>query len=69
MNASFVLWGWTSNWREVTRPIPVMGGSLRECRSRERQFKDDYSDALTGTYARGDEPKGLSLQVEERISQ
>lgn len=62
----YTLWGWSSRLR-ITEPIRITGGSLRDCRSRRKQFEADYPDALTGIYASGDEPKGLTLLVQQRI--
>lgn len=64
----YTMWGWTSRWPGVTQPLRVMGGTVRECRTRRLQFERDYPDALTGTYATGDEPKGLALQVQDRLN-
>lgn len=69
MNRRYILWGWTSRWNVKPSPIPIMIGNLRECRSRQRQFQEDYPDALTGIYVKGDNPKGLSIQVAERVEQ
>jgi hypothetical protein len=60
----YTLWGWTSRWRGVIRPIPVNQGNMR---ARAREFHADYPDALTGIYTTGDEPAGLALQVAERL--
>jgi len=67
--SGYILWGWTSRWHIKPSPIPVMAGTLRECWSREKQFRKDYSDALTGVYKQGDSPEGLALQVKERVSE
>lgn len=67
MSREFVLWGWVGTWSGVKRPLPVMGGSLGDCRTRQRQFQSDYSDALSGIYPQGVVPVGLTLQVEERV--
>lgn len=64
----YTLWGWTSRWPTVTQPLRIEISCLRDCRARERQFKRDYPDALTGIYAHGDAPTGLALQVRERIA-
>jgi len=63
----WVLWGWTARWQGVNVPLRVCGGTKREVDARQRQFKADYPDALTGTYESGDEPTGLRLQVRQRI--
>jgi hypothetical protein len=68
MAKRYTLWGWTARWSGVTQPLRITAGSLRDCRARERQFQSDYADALTGIYESGDYPKGLTLQVEERVS-
>lgn len=64
----YTLWGRTSRWPGVTQPLRITIGSLRDCRPRQRQFHADYPDALTGIYLSSDEPKGLSLQVQQRLN-
>ena len=64
----FTLWGWTGRWAGVDSPVRVTGGTLRDCRVRQRQFEADYPDALAGIYARGEAPTGLRLQVAEHIA-
>lgn len=68
MPGAFVLWAWSSRWPNLTQPMRITSGSLRDCRTRQAQFSSDYDDALCGIYAAGDEPEGLRLQVLERMS-
>lgn len=63
----YVLWGWTARLG-IRAPVRICTGSLPGCRTRQRQFTTDYPDALTGIYLSGDEPKGLALQVQERVA-
>jgi hypothetical protein len=68
MATSFVLWGWTRRWSGgLNQPLRIMAGPLRDCRTRQTQFRSDYDDALTGIYATGDTPEALRLQVAERV--
>jgi hypothetical protein len=67
MRTRYTLWGWTGQWPEATQPLPIAGGNLRDCRTRQRQFCADYPDALCGIYVAGDDPEGLTLQVKQRI--
>ncbi len=66
MAKAYVMWGWTSRYG-VRIAMAIMCGSMRDCRARQRQFRSDYDDALTGIYPVNVEPKGLALQVQERI--
>ena len=63
---TYVMWGWTGRYG-VRIAMAIMCGTLHDCRVRQRQFRSDYSDALTGIYPVGIEPKGLALQVQERV--
>jgi hypothetical protein len=66
----WTLWGWTARFRlDPEIPIRITTGSLRDCNTRERQFRQDYPDALTGVYEFGDKPVGLSIQVQQRIAE
>ncbi len=68
MRHPYTLWGWTSHWSRVTRPLRITSGSNRDCIVRRRQLLADYPDALTGIYATGDAPEGLAFQVQERLN-
>lgn len=69
VTTKYTLWGWTAQWGPFTPPAPIRitGGSLRDCRVRDRQFRSDYPDALSGIYESGDDPKGLALQIQQRV--
>lgn len=64
----YTLWGWTSRWRGVIRPLPVTEGTTRDCVVRQRQFLADYPDALTSIHLAGDGPGGLAHRVRERLN-
>jgi len=66
MSKTYVMWGWTGRYG-VKIIMPIMCGSLRDCRDRQRQFREDYSDAITGIYLVNTEPVALSLKVKERV--
>lgn len=64
----FILWAWSEKFRNFPEtPFKIAFGGLKFCRAYERRFRSDYADALTAIYELGDEPKGLTLQVRERI--
>lgn len=64
----YVLWGWTSRWSGVTRPLPITEGTTRDCVVRQRQFLADYPDALTGVCLAGNIPAGLADRVQQRLN-
>ena len=66
MSRAYVMWGWTGRYG-VNIIMPIMCGSLKDCRIRQRQFRGDYSDAITGIYLVGNEPKALAIKVKERL--
>ena len=67
MPKEFVLWAWSRRWPNLTQPMRITSGSLRDCRTRQKQFREDYDDALCGIYTAGDAPEALRLQVAERM--
>jgi hypothetical protein len=66
MSRPYVMWGWTGRYG-VRIIMAIMAGSLKDCRERQKQFRGDYSDAITGIYLVGTEPKALSLKVKEHL--
>lgn len=66
----YTLWGWTARWPQITRPLAVTSGSLRDCEARRKQFTRDYPDALTDIRTPASGPgEGLAAQVQQRIEQ
>ena len=59
----FVLWGSSSLLANGTL-IRLAVGSQRECEA-ERKYREKLGGYMLGIYAKGDEPIGLQMRVEE----
>lgn len=63
----FVLWGWRRDDAYGPGPIRLTGGTVGQCRAERhsREKENHHTGWLLATYAEGDAPTGLRLQVRE----
>lgn len=61
----WVLWAFTPRWQGpngTVQPLKVAAGTMKEMRTRQRSFHDDYRDGQSSIYRSGDAPVGLRAQ-------